>query len=263
VVKLEEKNGLLTRALTASGNGYEARNFIANVHPAMVLRWLDSSLVKPAYRKRVTEAYNSISAFMVNIVLQPGKVPYRNYNVYWNRSADTYAALRYRPEEWPANYALYFSEDRERPGYADTVAVLTYMHAAEFDAWSHTHNVTALPSGREAAYHEYKEMCAGRLMDTVARRYPELKQHIKARKVATPLTFRDYMGSPDGSIYGIMADVHREAQTRIPIRTKIPNLILTGQNIGLHGVLGVSINAIAASGELLGLDYLLSKINKI
>jgi all-trans-retinol 13,14-reductase len=70
------------------------------------------------------------------------------------------------------------------------------------------------------------------------------------------------MGSPDGSIYGIMADVNNPAQTRVPVRTKIPNLLLTGQNIGLHGVLGVSINAVAVCGELLGLDYLLQKINK-
>jgi all-trans-retinol 13,14-reductase len=100
------------------------------------------------------------------------------------------------------------------------------------------------------------------LIDIVAQRYPELKANIQSYQIATPLTFRDYMGSPDGSIYGIMADVNNPAQTQIPLRTKIPNLLLAGQNIGLHGVLGVSINAIAVAGALVGLDYLLQKINK-
>lgn len=262
VTKLEEKNGLIHWAVTASGQVFEGKQFLVNVHPAMALSWLDSCQIKPGYRKRITAARNSISAFMVNMVLQPGKVAFKNHNIYWNRSSDAFAAERYTVSEWPANYALYYGADAQHPGYADTVALLTYMHASELDAWSHTRNITAEPSEREAAYHAFKEEKAALLIDTVAQRYPELKQYMQAYKVATPLTFRDYMGSPDGSIYGIMADVHNEAGTRVPIRTKIPNLLFTGQNIGIHGVLGVSINAVAASGELLGLDYLLQKIHK-
>lgn len=262
VVRLEEKNGLVQQAVTASGRVFQGRHFIANAHPAMVLQWTDSSLIKPVYRKRIAAANNSISAFMVNIVLEPGTVPYHNHNIYWNRSADTYAAVQYEAGSWPANYALYFSEDAARPGYAESVAILTYMHAAEFAAWDHTRNITAEPSGREPAYHALKEEKAVLLIDMAAQRYPWLKTCVKAYQVATPLTFRDYMGSPDGSIYGIMADVRNPAATQVPIRTKIPNLLFTGQNIGMHGVLGVSINAIAVCGDLLGLDYLLEKINK-
>ena len=262
VISLEEKGGVIRKAITASGNVYEGKTFIVNVHPAMALSWINCSLVKPAYRKRIETAENSISAFMVNIVLQPGKVPWRNYNIYWNRSADTFEAINYTTGDWPANYALYFGEDAQHPGYADTVAILTYMHASELETWSHTHNITAQPSERETSYHDFKQEKAATLINTVAERYPELKEYIQAYQVASPLTFRDYMGSPDGSIYGVMTDVNNQAGTRIPIRTKIPNLIFTGQNIGIHGVLGVSINAVAACGELLGLDYLLQKINK-
>jgi all-trans-retinol 13,14-reductase len=262
VVKLEEAGGIITNVITENGNRYAGKQFIANVHPAMVLQWIDSSLIKPIYRKRISSAENSISAFMINIVLKPGCVPHRNHNIYWNRTADSYAAVQYKDGEWPANYALYFGEDAQHEGFSDTVAVLTYMHAEEFEPWLHTRNVTAQPSGREEAYHVFKEEKAKTLIDVVAERYPELKDNIQSWQIATPLTFRDYMGSPDGSIYGIMADVNNPAQTQIPVRTKIPNLLLTGQNIGLHGVLGVSINAIAACGELVGLDYLLEKINK-
>lgn len=262
VVKLEETGGIITHAVTEKGNHYAGKQFIANVHPAMVLQWTDSSLIKPIYRKRIAAAENSVSAFMVNIVLKPGFVPHRNHNIYWNRTTDSYAAVQYNNGEWPANYALYFGEDAQQEGFSDTVAVLTYMHAQEFEPWLHTRNITAQPSGREEAYHAFKEAKAQKLIDVVAERYPELKEGIQSWQIATPLTFRDYMGSPEGSIYGIMADVNNPAQTQVPVRTKIPNLLLAGQNIGMHGVLGVSINAIAACGELVGLDYLLDKINK-
>ena len=199
---------------------------------------------------------------MVNIVLQPGTIRYSNRNTYWNRSGQSFDAVAYKPGEWPANYALYYGEDAQRPGYADTVALLTYMHTGELEQWNHTHNRTASVSDREDSYHEFKEEKAARLIDTVAQRYPEVKANIVSYKTATPLTFRDYMGAPDGSIYGMMPDVQNPMQTRVPIRTKIPNLLLAGQNVGLHGVLGVSINAVAVAGELIGLEYLLGKINK-
>jgi all-trans-retinol 13,14-reductase len=262
VSALREQNGIITEAVTESGNVYRGKNFIANVHPTMVLKWIDSSLIKPIYRKRIAAVENSISAFMINMVLQPGKVPFKNYNIYWNKSDDSYEATTHKIADWPANYALYYGEDQLCPGYADTVAILTYMNASEFEQWHDTHNRSASPTEREASYHEYKEERAALLLDTVARRYPELKANLSAYQVATPLTFRDYMGTDDGSIYGIMPDVNNPAAGKVPIRTKIPNLLLTGQNVNLHGVLGVSITAVATCGELLGLDFLLNKINK-
>lgn len=262
VTGLAEEQGLLRAATTASGAVYHGRQFIANVHPATVMSWLDSNQIKPGYRKRIAGISTSISAFMVNIVLEPGRIPYANRNTYWNRSGQSFDAVHYRPGEWPANYALYYGEDALRPGFADTVALLTYMHDEEMAQWQHTHNRTAETSSREAAYHEFKEQKAAQLIDTVAQRYPAIKQYLLSFKTATPLTFRDYMGSPDGGIYGMMPDVHQPMQTRVPIRTKIPNLLLAGQNVGVHGVLGVSINAVAATAELLGMDYLLQKINR-
>jgi all-trans-retinol 13,14-reductase len=47
----------------------------------------------------------------------------------------------------------------------------------------------------------------------------------------------------------------------VPVRTKLRNLLLSGQNVKLHGILGVPLTAITTCGELLGVDYLLDKIN--
>src|SRR5690606_5079837 len=127
--------------------------------------------------------------------------------------------------------------------------------------WYHTFNATISPSARETAYREFKEQKAELVLATVARQHPWVKEELYSMQIATPLTFRDYMGSPDGSMYGIMTDVRHPEMTSIPIKTKIANLFMTGQNIGLHGVLGVSINAVATCGEILGLDYILQKIN--
>ncbi|KAA5536680.1 NAD(P)/FAD-dependent oxidoreductase [Taibaiella lutea] len=262
ILKLIEKDGRIVEAVAENGNRYTGRHFIANMHPATVMNLIESKMIKPVYRNRIKGAVNSISAFMMNIVLKPGTVVHPDRNYYWNRSGDSLAAIHYRPEEWPANYALYFNEDKHCPGFAETVSILTYMHVDEMKQWENTTNSAAKPEKRTRGYELFKNQKAHLLLGHVAKRFPEIKENLLSFQTASPLTFRDYMGSPDGSIYGIMADVKHAEKTSIPFRTKIPNLMLVGQNIGLHGVLGVSINAIAVCGELIGLDYLLEKINK-
>jgi all-trans-retinol 13,14-reductase len=79
--------------------------------------------------------------------------------------------------------------------------------------------------------------------------------------VATPLSYRDYQGSNDGSMYGIEKDYRHSAKTFIPPQTRLPNLFLTGQNLNVHGVLGVTISALMTCGELLDIEQLLGDIN--
>ncbi|MFT4061369.1 MAG: NAD(P)/FAD-dependent oxidoreductase [Edaphocola sp.] len=255
------KGGSLQAVVDQHGERYEAKRFIANAHPAKVIEWMPEGLIKPVYKKRIAAAPNSVASFMLNIVLAPGTVAYRNHNIYWTKDGDTLIADKAAQGEWPLNYALYFTEDPLRQGFAESVAVLCYMDGGQWDSWGHTRNITARPSRRPHDYHACKEAKAAQLLHLVAERFPEIKDNLLAMKVASPLTFRDYMGSPDGSMYGIMADVRQPELASIPIRTKIPNLLLTGQNIGIHGVLGVSINAVAVCSEILGMGYLLGKIN--
>lgn len=262
ITGLNSEIGLITAAIADNGTTFEGKNFIANVHPRQVLDWVDPSLLKPRYQKRVESIENSLSAFMVNIVLKPQSVLYLNRNIYWNRSSDSLKAIDQGSQEWPANYALYFSEDPKHPGFADTLAILTYDHFKDFEQWAFTHNRSAAASERTEDYQEYKLEKAKKLIFTVGKRYDQITENITSFKIATPLTFRDYMGTDDGSMYGATEEAGRAAQTQIPVKTKISNLLLTGQNVGLHGVLGVSISAIKTCSAILGEDYLLSKINQ-
>jgi all-trans-retinol 13,14-reductase len=74
------------------------------------------------------------------------------------------------------------------------------------------------------------------------------------------LSYRDYIGSADGSMYGISKDYRDPVSTFIATRTKIPNLYLTGQNLMLHGILGVTISALTTCGEFIDLAPLVEKI---
>lgn len=260
IVKLVEENGELRYAESAAGERYYGKHFVANLHPEALLGMLESKLVRPAYRNRIKGLEQTISTFMLNLVLAPGTVPLRRYNLYWNAAEDSWQAVHYQPQDWPANYALFFTEDEHNPGYAESLSILAYMHYDEVARWAHTHNHTGHKEDRGEEYADFKARRSERLLNKVLERVPELKGNIVAQSAASPLTYRDYTATPKGSLYGILKDVNKPAETTIATRTRIPNLLLTGQNVNLHGVLGVSITAIATCAELVGMEHLLHKI---
>ena len=98
------------------------------------------------------------------------------------------------------------------------------------------------------------------LLDAVERKFPGLRDSIKSYYTATPLSYRDYIGNDDGSLYGIVKDYKNALKTFISPRTKLPNLYLTGQNLNLHGILGASMSAIVTCCALLDNDNVITKI---
>lgn len=263
VSKLVEENGLITYADTKDGQRFYAKQFISAVHPEVLLDMLGSDLLRPAYRKRIKGLQQTVSTFMLNLVLKPGTVPMRGYNIYWNASEDAFAAVNYTASEWPANYAAFFTEDETNPGYAESLSVLSYMHHEEMAPWAGSLNRAGAEHERGNDYNVFKEQKTELLLQKLYERMPELKGNIIDHSSATPLTYRDYTNSPGGSLYGILKDINKPAETTIATRTKIPNLLMTGQNVNLHGVLGVSITAIATCAELVGMEYLLKRIKYI
>ena len=262
VVKLHEEDGTIRYAENKEGERFYAKQFISNLAPEVLLSILDSKEIRPAYKRRIEGLQQTISTFMLNLVLAAGTVPMRRHNLYWNATEDSWAAVNYQPRQWPANYALFFTEDEQNPGYAESLSILSYMHYEELAQWQNTHNRTGDEHDRGDSYDAFKAERSEQLLQKVYKRIPELRGKITAQSAATPLTYRDYTATPRGSLYGILKDVNKPAETAIATRTRIPNLLQTGQNVNLHGVLGVSITAIATSAELVGMEHLLNKIKK-
>ncbi len=260
VRRLEESDGLIRYAETAEGDRWEAKQFIAAIHPQVLFSLTDSKQLRPAFRQRVSALPHTPPAVMLNLVLRPGVVPYRARNIYWHPSGEALARPTASGIRWPDTQALFYTEDPAHPSFAETLSILAYADAADFAGWVDSSNIVGVGQHRDAGYAAEKERFAERIVRKIYGRFPELDGAVLAQSLATPLTFRDYTGTPGGSLYGPMKDVDRPAQTMLSVRTKIPNLLLTGQNVNMHGVMGVSMTAIATCAELLGMEYLLGKI---
>jgi all-trans-retinol 13,14-reductase len=261
VVRLKEEEGKLKYAETDGGEKFYADLFISNVHPGKTMEITESDMIKKAYRSRISGLDNSISSFTINIVLKKNAMRYVNHNYYYFAENDAWCVLNYTEENWPMGYALFFTASSKNEEYTDAVTLMTYMRFSDVKPWSHTYNTVSNEISRGEDYEAFKKRKAEKLFDLVEERFPGFKDAIDSYYTSTPLSVRDYIGTDDGALYGIIKDYREPMKTFISPRTKIPNLFLTGQNLNLHGVLGVTVSAVLTCSEILGTENMINKIH--
>ena len=63
-------------------------------------------------------------------------------------------------------------------------------------------------------------------------------------------------------MYGVAKDIQAGIAGRVPHRTRIPNLLIAGQNINSHGILGVLVGTIVACSDILGEHTVIQQIGE-
>lgn len=263
VTKIVEKDGIVTHVELKDGENIEGKNFISNIHPASTMDILESSKIKKAYRSRVQGLENSSSAFIVDIALKHETFEYQNSNYYHFKRNDVWTGMYQNGDKWPDGYCLFVPKSSKSDKYADSMTILSYMQYDDVKKWEDT--FATIPKHRDSRGQEYEDFKIAKteqLIDEVQKKFPNLRSCIKSYTSSTPLTYRDYIGARDGGLYGIAKDYRDPLRTFISPTTKIPNLFFTGQNLNMHGVLGVTVGAIRTCGVFVGQNYLIDKINK-
>ena len=262
VSKIVEVDGLVTHVELNTGEIIHGKNFISNIHPALTMEKLESTKIKNAFRHRMAGLENSSSAFIIDIVLKPDTFKYINYNIYHYNQNDVWTGVNNTPEMGPAGFALFVPKSSFGGEYARSMTLLIYMKFDEVKKWADT--FATMPrhdNSRGPEYEEFKIRKAEQVIDMACAKIPNLRNCIQSYTTSTPLSYRDYIGTKDGGLYGISKDYRDPVRTFIAPVTKIPNLYFTGQNLSMHGVLGVTVGAIRTCGLFLGQNYLIRKIN--
>lgn len=260
VKKIIEEEGKVSCVELANGVRISANHFISNMHPVKTLEITESTIIKKAFRTRLQSLENSISSFTINIVFKKNSYKYFKHNYYCFNEGCVWTAADYTEENWPLGYAVFAAPSSKSPEYAEGMSILAYMRYDEVKQWEHTFNTISAEEDRGNSYNIFKKQKAEILLNSVEKKFPGLRKHIASYYTATPLSFRDYIGNNDGSLYGLAKDYREPLKTFISPRTRLPNLYFTGQNLNLHGVLGAAMSAIVTTNALLGHDKIIEKI---
>ena len=242
----------------ANGEKIFSKSFISNLHPVNTLKMLNTKQIRKAYVNRINDIEQTMSVFTLYIVLKEKSFKYINHNYYHFESENVWGADVYDNINWPGGYMLYTPVDSNSGEYANSLNVMTYMKYEELKEWENTS-----VEKRGQSYLDFKNIKAEQLLDLIEKRFPGLRSKIKKYYTSTPLTYRDYTGTVNGSVYGNIRDCNNPMKTMISPKTRIPNLFFTGQNINLHGVLGVSMGSLITCAHFVGMKYIYDKVYKM
>lgn len=254
VTKIVCNDSEATGVETATGEFIPADIIISGIHPKRTLEMLDTKLIRPAFRNRINALRNTVSGFSVYLKFKPGHVEYLNSNFY-SFDHTPWGCEQYTEQNWPKGYLyMHFCTAKDMK-YAESGVVLSYMNMADVAEWKGT---TIGHRGED--YEAFKRRKAELLIERVCRDFPGLREDIESYYTSTPLTYLDYTGTEDGSMYGIAKDITIGSSFRVPHKTRVPNLLLTGQNINSHGMLGVLVGTIVTCSELIGQKEIFDQI---
>jgi all-trans-retinol 13,14-reductase len=233
----------------------EAEWFISNIHPKTMLSLCAHAPLRPAYQKRIYSIEDTYGMFSLYLAMKENSFKYINSHYYIYRTDNVWHGDRIISGHWPESYMMHFSPGSKNEKYTGSVIVTAYLNWHEVEPWENT-----LTEKRGDDYNEFKGRKAETLLDIVEKDFPGIRSCIKSYFTSTPLTYRDYTGTYRGSVYGMLKDYNSPLKTLIMPKTKIPNLLLTGQNTNVHGVIGVTIGSVLTCGEILGTRYILDRI---
>ncbi|MDR1406509.1 MAG: NAD(P)/FAD-dependent oxidoreductase [Tannerella sp.] len=239
-----------------SGGEVRGGYVISNIHPCRTIELLDTRLIRKPYRERIMNLRNTVSNFTVYISFRKEAMPYLNSNFFHYRDG-VWGCETYTESDWPKSFLYMHLCASRNQRYATGAVLFAYMNFDDVAQWHGTR-----VGHRGEGYEAFKQAKAERLLDELERQMPGTRAKIGSYCTSTPLTYLDYTGTERGSMYGIFRDCTEPVRSIVSQRTKIPNLFQTGQNINSHGVLGVIIGAIIASGELLGINTIIDQIGK-
>ena len=237
----------------------QSQYVISGIHPAPTLALFDrqASFRKPFwnYRHRIDHLPDTYGMFTVHLQLKENTVPYLNRMIYLYRDSDVWNYCHYRPQAKTTAALLHFQPPPAGKTCAENIDILTPMHWKEVGMWSNSS-----VGNRGEAYAYFKEQKAEECIALAAEKIPGLKQSIQKTYTSTPLTYRDYTGTRRGTAYGIQKDYTNTMLTLLSPQTPVANLLLTGQNLNLHGVLGVSMTAFFTCAKILGMKNLMEEL---
>ena len=252
---------MATSVTTSAGRDYSGNLYISAIHPSRLGDVSDDGAFPKSYRTRIAAIPNCYSAFTVYIKLRPDCFPYINHTCYIQ---DDYGHVWHHGDydpadaDWPHGLMYMTPADSGQGPWASKMIVNCLMPFSAVERWSDT-----TVGRRGDDYEQWKQRHAERVLRRLEQLYPGFREAVDTLWTASPLTIRDYYGQPEGALYGVRKDCKNMMLSQISVWTKVRNLLLTGQNINLHGICGVPLTAVNTVEAIIGQNKLVEKINNL
>ncbi len=250
------KNGQVAGVATTEEN-YEATNVVYTGHPSDIYSLVPEKTFKKAYVSRLSQLKNTCSMLLVFGTIKNNLA---TQETTWNNFYQLPQGLEFFNNiDYNNNSCFFLSgcglRDSDNSNHSDKLSAVTLMRPANWN------EVSCFDNGknkrRAAGYQQWKQQQTTKLIETAHKTYPEMMSNFQPVTTSSPLTFRDELNYPHGTIYGMQ---HSLEQFSIGTRTHLPGLWLSGQNTLMPGVLGASLSALITVGSMTDLETLWKEV---
>ena len=239
-------NKKVTSVKLTDGREFECDNCIYTPHIKTLFDKVSPENFRPVYRSRILEKQDTPSAFVVYCKSdKPGRVLDCNSLILSEDFTPDFSLM-----DRPIEDRLKFITQSYSSNYDDGISIIVPALFSEVEPWQDS----AIGS-RPAEYIEWKRQTAKKIVASAQKCYNGLGR-LEILDAATPLTFRDYMNTPTGALYGTK---HRYDEMPILPRTKTAGLYLAGQSLLSAGVLGAMTSAYLCVGMITGEKFMESE----
>ncbi|MBN2644646.1 MAG: NAD(P)/FAD-dependent oxidoreductase [Desulfuromonadaceae bacterium] len=234
----------------ADGRVIRCAAVVHTAAPAKLVEWLPEPALRPVYRRRLLTLPDSSTANLLfaRCTALPDSLRGRNLYLADLDADDTQAGF---PLHGGVADGLVYVSAGAGDGHAGVVAIVPSSPEA-FMPWHGSH-----AGQRPQTYLRYKESLETALLQRLQQQLPALASGIDRHALATPLTLRDYLDSPNGALYG---GGHRVGQYPLQVATRIKGLYLSGQAILAPGLMGTMVGAFYSCGAFIGHERLLQEL---
>lgn len=247
VAKVTVCDKMVTSVTDCQGREYTADNYISAIHPLSLLERTEGRAFNAGFTSRLQSIPETASAFKVFVRLKPGAFKAPAYPV---SVTDSCSNVWRRDGNWPHTANCFFSGSH--------LTVFCLMDFDEVRQWENT-----VSGHRGPEYESWKKKRTDSVLELVEKRFPGLRNMAADIFAASPLTFRDWYGTKNAGAFGYSKDCDNLMLSQIPVRTKVGNLFLTGQNVNMHGIGGVPMTAIETVQAILGENSIVDDIKQI
>ncbi len=140
-------------------------------------------------------------------------------------------------------------------GKEHTIEVVTFIDYDTFQSAIHK-------EGRDSeAYKKFKERICKKLLNSLEKVVPGIRENIVQMELGTPMTNEYYIKSTNGNVYGTEKGFFQTGPFSYTAKTEIDNLYMCGASIMSHGVAGSSYSGVQTAAIILNCkqDDLLKK----
>lgn len=261
VTRLNVVGKEITEAITDDGEVYSGDWVISGIHPKNTFALIsDPEILSSAFKERLNNLKESVGIFGI-YGMAKGELlidPLRNY--YFHNSSNPSNLMDMSGSFKVPNCVFVSVADRgaSKKGGGSPINIHAPAPFEWFEPWK-----DSLYGERPAEYEAFKKSYAENVFALIESHLPGFRSTLSDYVTSSPLSALHFNGTAEGSAYGIYHSIQNTGARSLGPRTKINNLLLTGQNSLFPGLMGASVSALRTSGHIIGIKPILSELKQM